>query len=522
MNEFKKKQGTRIALSLLAVAVAVLFLTGIIGGKAMTYQLGVNENAVTAVEKGFGGDVTVHAELDGKKVKSLSIDTPDETEGLGKRASDKEFTDQFVGKEGPFTFGENGVEAISGATVTSNAALKALNGLITGEKPAAEKAEAAPAEEKPAATEAPAAETPAGGDESVKMASQCSEQGFGGPVTVHVETDLDTQKVISLTIDTPDETDGLGKRASEAAFTDQFIGKAGPFTFGENGIEALSGATVTSNAALKAINRTFTAEETTEEKPAEEKPAEEKPAEEKNAETAEDTGDAYYGSYLSEKETDFSIIQVLASVKDGKITDVKITSEAKSDGSDFLTDEVKAAWAKAIVESQSADNDTISGATLKFSAGAVKDALAEIQGLMAGEAAPAEEAETVEEKPAETEQPAEEQPAEEPKAEEPKEEESAKQPAAYGGYLAEKETDFSKIRMIVTTRNGVITDCRIRSEAKSEGTDFLTDAIRDAWAKAIVENQTAETDAISGATLKFSAGAVKEAVAEILEKAQGK
>ena len=47
MNEFKKKQGTRIALSLLAVAVAVLFLTGIIGGKAMTYQLGVNENAVT-------------------------------------------------------------------------------------------------------------------------------------------------------------------------------------------------------------------------------------------------------------------------------------------------------------------------------------------------------------------------------------------------------------------------------------------------------------------------------------------
>ena len=400
MNEFKKKQGTRIALSLLAVAVAVLFLTGIIGGKAMTYQLGVNENAVTAVEKGFGGDVTVHAELDGKKVKSLSIDTPDETEGLGKRASDKEFTDQFVGKEGPFTFGENGVEAISGATVTSNAALKALNGLITGEKPAAEKAEAAPAEEKPAATEAPAAETPAGGDESVKMASQCSEQGFGGPVTVHVETDLDTQKVISLTIDTPDETDGLGKRASEAAFTDQFIGKAGPFTFGENGIEALSGATVTSNAALKAINRTFTAEETTEEKPAEEKPAEEKPAEEKPAEekpaeTAEDTGDAYYGSYLSEKETDFSIIQVLASVKDGKITDVKITSAEKSTGSDFLTDEVKAAWAKAIVESQSADNDTISGATLKFSAGAVKDALAEIQGLMAGEAAPAEEAETV-------------------------------------------------------------------------------------------------------------------------------
>ena len=151
MNNFKRKQWARIGLSLVAVAVAVLFLTGIIGGKPMTYQIGVNENAVSAAEKGFGGDVTVHLELDGKKVKSLTIDTPDETEGLGKRASDKEFTDQFVGKEGPFTFGENGVEALSGATVTSNAALKAINGLITGEKPA----EA----EKPAATEAPAAET---------------------------------------------------------------------------------------------------------------------------------------------------------------------------------------------------------------------------------------------------------------------------------------------------------------------------------------------------------------------------
>ena len=39
MNELKRKQWTRIGLSIVAVAVAVLFLTGIIGGKAMTYQV---------------------------------------------------------------------------------------------------------------------------------------------------------------------------------------------------------------------------------------------------------------------------------------------------------------------------------------------------------------------------------------------------------------------------------------------------------------------------------------------------
>ena len=64
-----------------------------------------------------------------------------------------------------------------------------------------------------------------------------------------------------------DETDGLGKRASEAEFTEQFIGKTGPFAFGKDGIEALSGATVTSEAALKAINRAIAGEE---EAPAEE------------------------------------------------------------------------------------------------------------------------------------------------------------------------------------------------------------------------------------------------------------
>ena len=378
------------------------------------------------------------------------------------------------------------------------------------------------------APEAPAQETGEAGGQLT-----AAEQGFGGEVTVHLELNEDGT-VKSLAIDTPNETAGLGQRASEAEFTEQFVGKAGPFTYGENGVDALSGATVTSNAVLTAINSLTGEGAAAEEKPAEETPAEEKteaeqPAEEKPAETPAKTeassasAGQVYGSYLSEKETNFSTIRVMIGTKNDEITDCTITSEAKSEGSDFLTDEIKAAWAKAIVENQTAETEAITGATLQFSAGAVKEAVAEIQQQMSGEPA----AET----PA-AEQPAEEKPAEEQPAEKPAEEQPAETPAkteegnasagqVYGTYLSEKETNFSTIRVTVSTKNDEITDCSITSEAKSEGSDFLTDEIKADWAKAIVENQTAETEAITGATLQFSAGAVKEAVADIQQMIAG-
>lgn len=389
--------------------------------------------------------------------------------------------------------------------------------LLTGEAPAA------------AAEETPAADG----------ALSATVQGFGGDVTVQVELN-DDGTVKSLAIDTPNETAGLGQRASEAEFTDQFIGKAGPFAYGENGIDALSGATITSNAVLEAINglvggaasapaEETPAEETKTEEPAaaetktEELAAEEKPAEEKPAETAAKTESSasagqVYGSYMSEKETDFSKIRVLISTKNDAITECKITSEAKSEGSDFLKDEIKTEWAKAIVEAQGAENDTITGATLKFSAGAVTEAVAEIKAQMAGEAATPAETPAAEE--TKTEQPAEEKPAEEKPAETAaKTESSASDGQVYGSYMSEKETDFSKIRVLVNTKNDVITGCKIICEAKEGQTDLVTDENEEAWAKAVVGTQGAELDNVTGATV--SSNAVKEAVAEILQQIAG-
>ncbi len=300
MNYFEKKQWIRMVLCVIVLLGISLYLSGVIGGEHLTYNLrtgSVKGTDAEASEKGFGGMVAVHAVLDGQKVLDLTVDTPDETEGLGKKCSEAEFTAQFIGKEGPFTYGENGVEAISGATVTSNAVLKALNRAITGEsaaeaeEPAAETEAPAEKTEEPAAeTEAPAEKTEEPAAEAEKPAAEASEQGFAGTVTVHAV--LDGKKVLDLTVDTPDETEGLGKRCSEKEFTAQFIGKEGPFAYGENGIDAVTGATITSNAVLKALNGVIPGE------PAAEAPAEktEEPAAEAEKPAAEASEQGFAGT----------------------------------------------------------------------------------------------------------------------------------------------------------------------------------------------------------------------------------
>ena len=317
MNNFEKKQWLRLILCAMVLIAVSLFLTGIIGGEHMTYSLtekadapAVNGTAVEEAEQGFGGTVTVKATLDGSTVQALTVETPDETPGLGQRASEEDFTSQFIGKEGPFTFGENGIDALSGATVTSNAVLKALNRAITGED-AAEPAEEPKAEVKeepgketteepaPAAAEEPKTEESAAEPETAGTAVEETVQGFGGEVTV--KATLDGKTVKTLSIDTPNETPGLGQKASEEAFTSQFIGKEGPVTYGENGVEAITGATVTSNAVLEGLNKAFPAETVAE--PAAEEPAAEEKAAEPAAGTEIEKSEQGFGGEVTVKAT---------------------------------------------------------------------------------------------------------------------------------------------------------------------------------------------------------------------------
>ena len=187
---------------------------------------------------GFQSDVNVSITLaeDGT-IAALSIGSAAETPGFGTRCGEDEaFLNQFIGKKVEvFTLGEN-VDALTGATVTSTAVVKAINVAMNADEQEA----------------APAGETITG-----------TAGGFQSDVTVTLT--VADGVITAITVDSSSETPGFGTRCGEdEAFLNQFIGKkVEVFTLGEN-VDALTGATVTSTAVVKAANAAIDVEEAVE------------------------------------------------------------------------------------------------------------------------------------------------------------------------------------------------------------------------------------------------------------------
>lgn len=89
-----------------------------------------------------------------------------------------------------------------------------------------------------------------------------SPSGYGGDVSVAVGIDEKTDKLTGFSVLSNSETAGLGARCTEDAFTSQFKGKSassieyvkGGGASGDTQIDAISGATVTTNAVTEAVN----------------------------------------------------------------------------------------------------------------------------------------------------------------------------------------------------------------------------------------------------------------------------
>ncbi len=86
--------------------------------------------------EGYGGDVQISVGIDGEgNLTGVGFLSISETPGLGMKAQEPEFRGQFAGKPTAETFvvtktgatADNQVQAISGATITSNAVTGALN-----------------------------------------------------------------------------------------------------------------------------------------------------------------------------------------------------------------------------------------------------------------------------------------------------------------------------------------------------------------------------------------------------------
>ena len=221
--------------------------------KNIVVQEGPEGKEYTAQAQGFAGPVAVFVTVkDDGTISALKVGGTQfaETQGYGAGALEDDFTAQFIGKSLPLASGD--IDGISGATITTNAVLEAVNKAYE-EHGAAELSE-------------PAAALPEGKEYTAQA------QGFAGPVAVKV-TIKEDGTLSSLVVGDEQfaETQGYGAGALEDDFTAQFVGKKPPMTLRgadeeetASNIDAISGATITSQAVVDAVNEAaqFTGDET--------------------------------------------------------------------------------------------------------------------------------------------------------------------------------------------------------------------------------------------------------------------
>ena len=159
-------------------------------------------------------------------VAKLWVDASQQSAEYGQKCAAEDFTSQFIGKRAPFVLGENGVDAVSGATTSSQLVVDALNELLA-----------------PVATEESMFDT---------QMKQKTVKGWHDGVVVTVEVD-ENYVITAVTVDASNEFYALGGKCADEAFTSQFIDKKAPLTLGAD-IDAVTGATLTSQAVVDAVN----------------------------------------------------------------------------------------------------------------------------------------------------------------------------------------------------------------------------------------------------------------------------
>ena len=205
------------------------------GGQTVGY-------AVKETVQGYGGSIEVLTGMEtGGILRGVSVGGPDfkETEGLGARAKEPEFTDQFAGKTPPLKLGEN-IDGISGATITSRAVVDGVNQGVGKVQ---------------SLTGGTANATPESGEDAAVREANASVIGYGGPVLVRVRLNADGA-IESLNVGEARfaETDGVGGKVKDESFIRQFEGKTPPLELGKD-VDGISGATISSQAVVDAVNQ---------------------------------------------------------------------------------------------------------------------------------------------------------------------------------------------------------------------------------------------------------------------------
>ena len=234
---------------------------------------------IKAAAKGFGGDVPVVVGFDGEgTIVAVQFMENSETAGFGQKLCDGSdegvaFSEQFKGLSGQQEVGGT-VDAISGATVSSKAAVAAINNAVNcfnelalGQDAVVEEAPVQmtveQAVEMVAGGPAQAIETPEGlegayrnGDITVLVAGGTgyTQGGYGDPAPLSVVVGFGADGAItSVWVDASKQTAGIGDVANSEDFVAQFAGING--AEGLSGVDTIAGATESTLGAKKAVRK---------------------------------------------------------------------------------------------------------------------------------------------------------------------------------------------------------------------------------------------------------------------------
>lgn len=84
------------------------------------------DREIKACANGYGGPINMLITIDPEgKISNIRILGHNETEGIGARICEQDFLNQFKGKAADEVITRKGVDAITGATISSNAVIEA-------------------------------------------------------------------------------------------------------------------------------------------------------------------------------------------------------------------------------------------------------------------------------------------------------------------------------------------------------------------------------------------------------------
>ena len=118
------------ALALCGAMTLALAACGTADANTAAPSEAAQSSTYTATAQGFGGDVTVTLTVNGGEVEALTVEGAGETEAVGGAAI-QTFNDTFAGYAGKDLSEVGAVDAVSGATITSDAVQTALDDVLT-------------------------------------------------------------------------------------------------------------------------------------------------------------------------------------------------------------------------------------------------------------------------------------------------------------------------------------------------------------------------------------------------------